>query len=159
MPMILDYQCPMVVIWKWYELLHKQCAITVLRMELFCQPICRAMSLSPWTVTIWGTFHRMSFMALHWLQLTTSQQRPDTAGFLWYISASPSRLIYNHTSSWILLENDGPPCLERVQRWELAMANCDHFQHPSAPICHEWCWWSHVFVHFHLEGHHRTNYS
>ena len=29
----------------------------------------------------------------------------------------------------ILLENDGPPCLERVQRWKLAKANWDQFQH------------------------------
>ena len=29
----------------------------------------------------------------------------------------------------ILLENDRPPCLERVQRWKLAMANWDQFQH------------------------------
>ena len=28
----------------------------------------------------------------------------------------------------ILLENDGPPSLERVQRWKLAKANWDHFQ-------------------------------
>ena len=29
----------------------------------------------------------------------------------------------------ILLENDGPPSLERVQRWKLAKANWDQFQH------------------------------
>ena len=29
----------------------------------------------------------------------------------------------------LLLENDGPPCLERVQRWKLAKANWDQFQH------------------------------
>ena len=28
-----------------------------------------------------------------------------------------------------MLENDGPPCLERVQRWKLAKANWDQFQH------------------------------
>ena len=32
-------------------------------------------------------------------------------------------------------------------------------QHSSAPIGHCRCWWSHVFVHFHIEGHCRRNYS
>ena len=27
------------------------------------------------------------------------------------------------------MENDGPPSLERVQRWKLAKANWDQFQH------------------------------
>ena len=31
-------------------------------------------------------------------------------------------------------------------------------QHSSAPICHCRRWWSHAFVHFHLEGHCRRNY-
>ena len=32
-------------------------------------------------------------------------------------------------------------------------------QHSSAPVYHYGWWWSHVFVHFHLEGHCRENYS
>ena len=54
----------------------------------------------------------------------------------------------------ILLENGWPPSLERVQRWKLAKANWDQFQH----LCSR-CWWSHVFVYFHLEGHCCRNYS
>ena len=37
----------------------------------------------------------------------------------------------------ILLENDGPPCLERVQRWKLAKANWDEFQHLCSTRLHQ----------------------
>ena len=33
------------------------------------------------------------------------------------------------TTFQILMENDGPPSIERVQRWKLAKANWDQFQH------------------------------
>ena len=36
----------------------------------------------------------------------------------------------------ILLENDGPPSLERVQRWKLAKANWDQFQHLRSTHLH-----------------------
>ena len=37
----------------------------------------------------------------------------------------------------ILLENDGHPCLERVQRWKLARANWDEFQHLCSTRLHQ----------------------
>ena len=37
----------------------------------------------------------------------------------------------------ILLENDGPPSLERVQRWKLAKANWDQFQHLCSTNLHQ----------------------
>ena len=37
----------------------------------------------------------------------------------------------------ILLENDGPPCCERVQRWKLATANWDQFQHLCSTRLHQ----------------------
>ena len=37
----------------------------------------------------------------------------------------------------ILLENDGPPSLERVQRWKLANANWDQFQHLCSTRLHQ----------------------
>ena len=36
-----------------------------------------------------------------------------------------------------MLENDGPPCLERVQRWKLAKANWDEFQHLCSTRLHQ----------------------
>ena len=40
----------------------------------------------------------------------------------------------------ILLENGGPPCLERVQRWRLAKANWDQFQHLCSTRLHPEIW-------------------
>ena len=37
----------------------------------------------------------------------------------------------------ILLENDGPPSLERVQRWKLTKANWDEFQHLCSRRLHQ----------------------
>ena len=37
----------------------------------------------------------------------------------------------------LLLENDGPPSLERVQRWKLAKANWDQFQHLCSTRLHQ----------------------
>ena len=37
----------------------------------------------------------------------------------------------------LLLENDGPPSLERVQRWKLAKANWDQFQHLCSTHLHQ----------------------
>ena len=37
----------------------------------------------------------------------------------------------------ILLKNDGPPSLERVQRWKLAKANWDQFQHLCSTGLHQ----------------------
>ena len=37
----------------------------------------------------------------------------------------------------ILLKNDGPPSLERVQRWKLAKANWDQFQHLCSTRLHQ----------------------
>ena len=37
----------------------------------------------------------------------------------------------------ILLENDGPPSLERVQRWKVAKANWDQFQHLCSTCLHQ----------------------
>ena len=34
-------------------------------------------------------------------------------------------------------ENNGPPCLERVQRWKLAKANWDQFQHICSTRLHQ----------------------
>ena len=37
----------------------------------------------------------------------------------------------------LLLENDGPPSLERVQRWKLAKENWDQFQHLCSTRLHQ----------------------
>ena len=55
----------------------------------------------------------------------------DTFTFIDLTLCSPSLFLDPCESDHfpILLENDGPHCLERVQRWKLAKANWDQFQH------------------------------
>ena len=59
----------------------------------------------------------------------------------------------------IVLENGG---LERVQSWKLTKSNLEQFQHLCSTRLHQSTIMDaddHVFIHFHLEGHCRENYS
>ena len=66
------------------------------------------------------------------IDLTLSSPSPFL-DFSWKVGPDPCGS--DHVP--ILLVNDGPPSLERVQRWKLAKANWDKFQHLCSTRLHQ----------------------
>ena len=79
--------------------------------------------------------------------------------FSWKVGSDPCGS--NHFA--IILENGGPPSLQRVQRWKLTKTNWEQFQHLCSTRLHQSAITDahdpiSLFT-FRLAGHFRENYS